>query len=72
MQSTILTNALLALILILVLLGSPLGPGGCYPAARTAPVGRFQVVSVPNAPENPVLLDTATGDARPLEIQPHR
>lgn len=71
MQSITTTNVLLLVIAVLILLGSPLGPGGCHSA-----VGRYQVVSLPPPDEVPGrpptlgLLDTATGSFEPLETQP--
>jgi len=74
MQSVRMTNGLLLMIVILVLLGSPFGPGGCVPAPWIQQVpGRYQVVSLPAGLERPpaaVVLDTATGNIEPLEPQP--
>lgn len=78
MQSSTTTNALLSVISILVLvIIIVLGPGGCAPPRdqmRPMP-GRYQVVSVPGSdggPASQVVVDTATGEARPLQVEPVR
>jgi hypothetical protein len=76
MQPSTTTNALLSVISILVLvIIIVLGPGGCKDrrgAMRPMP-GRYQVVTMPGPDGGPgaqVVVDTATGSARPLQVEP--
>lgn len=75
MQSTTTTNALLSIISILVLvILIVMGPGGCKDQRLVMP-GRYQVVNVPGpdgGPAAPLVVDTATGSAKPLQVEPVR